>query len=192
MVRLIRGEEFREIQPEGKLKLRYAVSNKGRLISFKEKFSDGNELKGSKQDGYRVKRYKYTNEEGKVVNKCVFYYKMISDAFLEKTSEDQVYTLHLDYVRDNDDLLNLKLATRQEMLDHGNRSPIKKQAILNLQEFNRTSGKGAKLDSTKVMLIKKMLINRKTRLKLIAKKFNISEMQLYRISTGENWGHVTI
>jgi hypothetical protein len=33
---------------------------------------------------------------------------------------------------------------------------------------------------------------RKTRMKMIAKQFGISEMQLYRIKTGENWGHVTI
>ena len=44
------------------------------------------------------------------------------------------------------------------------------------------------------MRIKKMLANpnRKTRLRLIAKQFGISEMQLYRIKSGENWGHVEI
>jgi hypothetical protein len=34
--------------------------------------------------------------------------------------------------------------------------------------------------------------NRKTRLKLIAKQFGISEMQLYRIKSGENWGHIKV
>jgi hypothetical protein len=33
---------------------------------------------------------------------------------------------------------------------------------------------------------------RKSRLKIIAKQFGISEMQLYRIKSGENWGHVKI
>jgi len=28
-------------------------------------------------------------------------------------------------------------------------------------------------------------------LKMIAKQFGISTMQLHRIKTGENWGHVT-
>jgi len=28
-------------------------------------------------------------------------------------------------------------------------------------------------------------------MKMIAKQFGISEMQLYRIKTGENWGSVT-
>jgi hypothetical protein len=29
-------------------------------------------------------------------------------------------------------------------------------------------------------------------LKMLAKQFGISEMQLYRIKSGENWGHVKI
>ena len=53
---------------------------------------------------------------------------------------------------------------------------------------------GNKLTTTQVMRIKKMIFdpNRKTRLKIIAKQFGISEMQLYRIKSGENWGHVQI
>jgi DNA-binding Xre family transcriptional regulator len=44
------------------------------------------------------------------------------------------------------------------------------------------------------MHIKKILANpnRKTRMKIIARRFGISEMQLYRIKSGKNWGHVTI
>jgi DNA-binding Xre family transcriptional regulator len=34
--------------------------------------------------------------------------------------------------------------------------------------------------------------NRKTRLKIIAKRFGVSEMTLQRIKTGENWGHIKI
>jgi len=44
------------------------------------------------------------------------------------------------------------------------------------------------------MLIKKKLLdpNRKTRMKMLAHQFRISEMQLYRIKSGENWGHVMV
>ena len=53
---------------------------------------------------------------------------------------------------------------------------------------------GHKLNATQVMRIKKMIADpeRKTRMKMIAKQFNISEMQLYRIKSGENWGHIVI
>jgi hypothetical protein len=47
---------------------------------------------------------------------------------------------------------------------------------------------------TKVMRIKKMLQNpnRKTRIKMIAKQFGVSEMQIFRIKSGENWGHIVV
>jgi len=50
-----------------------------------------------------------------------------------------------------------------------------------------------KLTETKVKLIKRKIFdpNRRTRMKMIAKQFGISEMQLYRIKSGENWGSVT-
>jgi DNA invertase Pin-like site-specific DNA recombinase len=53
---------------------------------------------------------------------------------------------------------------------------------------------GHKLTANKVKFIKKRLAdpNRTIRLKMLAKQFGISEMQLYRIKRGENWGHIKI
>ena len=48
-----------------------------------------------------------------------------------------------------------------------------------------------KLDSTQVMRIKHQL-KRKKPVKQIAREFNISEMQVWRIKSGENWSHVKI
>jgi hypothetical protein len=101
--------------------------------------------------------------------------------------------LHLDYVRDNDSLRNLKWATREEFLEHNRKSPHVIQARKNLLEHNIKSD-GRKLTVTKVMRIKKMLQNpnRKTRIKMIAKQFGVSEMQIFRIKSGENWGHIVV
>jgi len=54
-------------------------------------------------------------------------------------------------------------------------------------------GSNAKLNEGRVKIIKRKIFdpNRKTRMKIIAKEFGISTMQLYRIKSGENWGHVT-
>jgi uncharacterized protein YjcR len=41
-------------------------------------------------------------------------------------------------------------------------------------------------------MIKRKLLNGKTRLKMIAKQFGVSDMQIHRIKTGENWSHVKI
>jgi len=90
----------------------------------------------------------------------------------------------------------LKWATKAEMLEHSKKSPYviaakKKQ----LAELNaKRKHQGNKLNSTQVMLLKRRLAdpNRKTRLKIIAKQFGVSEMTLQRIKTGENWGHIKI
>lgn len=192
MIRIYPNEEFREIRFDVCPKLRYAVSNKGRLLSFVDKIEEGRLLKGAVSDGYKVLRYKVKLDE-ETVNRYYFLSKVIAELFIPKTSEDQKYVLHLDYVRDNDDIKNLQWATYEEMLAHGKRSPHVIKAKRNLLEHNIKSD-GRKLTVTKVMLIKKMLLNpnRKTRLKMIAKQFGISETHVRRIESGENWGHIKV
>jgi hypothetical protein len=191
-IRVYPNEEFREITFEDKRKLRYAISNKGRLISFVDDMKFGRELKGSLVDGYRVITYKLFNE-GKIKNKHLFLSKLVAQNFVIKTSEEQTYVLHLDRKRDNDEYRNLQWATREEMIEFTRKSPFVIQARKNLLEHNIKSN-GRKLTVTKVMLIKKLLAkpDQRTRLKMIAKQFGVSEMQIRRIKSGENWGHIKI
>jgi len=190
------SEKFVEIKPDGKLKFRYAIANFGRLISFTDNFEDGRIVKGSITEGYRLFRYKIRQGD-KILHKHKFFYKLVAEYFLEKTSDDQTYVLHLDHNLANDFVDNLKWATRQEMLDHQHTSPkvqkARKESGKRLREYTKKRD-GYKLTSTKVMLIKRLLAKpeRKTRLKIIARQFGISEMQIYRIKSGKNWGHVKI
>ena len=191
-IRVYPNEEFKKIIIEDKLKLNYAVSNKGRLISFLENIEFGRELKGAMTDGYKMFRYKiYT--DGKIKNKNIFISKLVAEFFIPKTSEQQTYVLHLDRKRDNDDYRNLKWATREEMIEHSRKSPFVIQAKINLLEHNLKSN-GRKLTVTKVIHIKKLLAKPKqtTRLKMIAKQFGVSEMQIRRIKSGENWSQIKI
>lgn len=192
MIRIYPNEEFREIIIEDKLKLRYAISNKGRLISFVKDMKFGRELKGGTADGYKLFKYKII-KDGKVSNKHLFFSKLIAEFFIPKSSEEQTFVLHLDRKRDNDDYRNLKWATREEMIEHSRQSPFVIQARKKLLEHNIKSD-GRKLTVTKVMLIKKILSKpeQKTRLKMIAKQFGVSEMQIRRIKSGENWGHIIV
>jgi len=189
-------EEFKEIELKGKLQLRYAISNFGRLISFTDKFENGRILKGSVTEGYRIFRYKI-REGDKIAHKHKFFYKLVAEYFLEKTSEKQTFVLHLDHNLANDVVGNLKWATREEMISHQQTNPNvqrgRMRSIMRLVHYNKKNHV-SKLTTTQVMLIKKLLAkpNRKTRMKMIAKQFGISEMQLYRIKTGENWGHIEI
>ncbi len=191
-IRLRPKEEFREITLEHKLRLRYAISNKGRLISFVNNMKFGRELKGAITDGYKLFKYKVF-DNGKIYNKHLFYSKLIATLFVPKESEDQTYVLHLDRVRDNDDVQNLKWATYDEMLAFGKASPKVIEAKKNLIKHNLKAN-GRKLTVTKVMLIKKILAkpDQKTRLKMIAKQFGVSEMQIRRIKSGENWSQIKV
>jgi hypothetical protein len=192
MLRFYPNEVFREIETEIPLKFRYAVSNRGRLISFTNEFRDGNVLKGSISDGYKTFRYQRT-VNGEPIRRTFFLYKLVAELFIPKTSEEQYHVLHLDYVRDNDSVSNLKWATYEEMMEHRKRSPHVIKAMQNLTEFNLKSD-GRKLTSTKVIHLKKLLSNpdQKNRIKMLAKQFGISEMQVYRIKRGENWSHIKV
>jgi len=191
-------ETFKEISLEGndKLQLKYAISNFGRLVSYSDCIENGKIVKGTIHEGYRMWRYKVRDENFKIKHKYFFLSKLVATYFIPKTSEDQTYVLHLNYDRCNDYVENLKWATRAEMVVHNKKSPFvieyrKKQ----LEEFRiKRLHQGNKLTSTEVMLIKKILLNpnRKTRLKILAKRFGVSEMTLHRIKTGENWGHIKV
>jgi hypothetical protein len=78
-------------------------------------------------------------------------------------------------------------------LEHSKNSPHVKKAFEKLIQHNIKSD-GRKLTVTKVIHIKKLLAkpNRTTRLKMIAKQFGVSEMQISRIKSGENWSHIKV
>jgi hypothetical protein len=192
MIRIFPNELWKEISIEHKLMYRYAVSNFGRLMSFSESIEDGRVLIGGSVEGYKSFRYK-TFDGKKVKNHHILVHKLVANYFMPKTSKDQIFVLHLDRNRANNHINNLQWATKEEMTAHAKLSPAVIEAKKRLVEFNKQRD-GPKLSVTKVMLIKKKIFdpNRKTRMKIIAKQFGISEMQLYRIKSGENWGHVKI
>lgn len=191
-VRIYPGEQFKEIQVDYSVKLRYAVSNHGRMVSFSDEIKNGRLLKGAMSEGYKVFRFKIYRDK-KILNSHLFIYKLVALYFIPKINDDQIHVLHIDYCRNNDNVNNLKWATETEKLDHSQKSPLVIQARKNRLE-PATAIDGHKLTVTRVMLIKKLLANPKqtTRLKMIAKQFGVSEMQIRRIKSGENWGYIKV
>ena len=189
-------EMFEEVEIDNGLKLRYAISNLGRLVSFKDDIEFGRILKGSITEGYRIFRYKIRHGN-KIFYRHRFFHRLVAENFIKKTSDDQTYVLHLDHNLSNDLVSNLKWATREEMLQHQHTNPT-------VQKARKKSGKrlikysknrdGYKLTIAKVIQIKTLLANpeRKMPIKTLAKKFGISETHLFRIKTGKNWGHVEV
>jgi hypothetical protein len=192
MVKFFYNEVFEEVDVDKSLKLRYAISNYGRLLSFEHEMNEGRLLKGGLVDGYKVFRY-VVKKDGQIFYKHKLFYKMVAEKFLEKTSDDQMYILHIDRVRTNDHIDNLRWATKAELLEHNKGSERVIEAMKKLVERNRKAD-GKKLTAVKVILLKRIFAdpNRKPRMKMIAKQFGVSEMTLYRIKSGENWGHIKI
>ena len=193
MIRIFPNEEFKEISLGPLMKKRYALSNKGRLASFTHSLDDGDILNGGDSDGYVVLRYRELLPDGQPKNRVLFIYKSIAELFIPKTSEDQKYVIHIDYVRNHDDVKNLRWVTYEEKIAHYKRSPKVIRARQDLLEHNIKSD-GRKLTVTTVIRIKKMMQNPKgnTRKSIIAKQFGISHTHLNRILSGENWGHIVV
>ncbi|RED42126.1 HNH endonuclease [Winogradskyella eximia] len=155
---------------------KYQLSNYGRLARIR----NGKKVlfEPYKMHGYLYFKVKKI-EKGKF--KTYYLHKILAQHFLEQ--KDGVYVIHLDYDKLNNHIDNLKWVTKREKEIHQFSNPSYKRPE------KLTS---AKLSENDVRRIKKMLNdpNRRTRLKIIAKRFGVSTMQLQRIKTGENWGHV--
>lgn len=160
---------------------RYEVSNFGRLRSFQNN-EKGEVIKGSVIQGYKSLNIRLP--KGKSFNRYV--HKLVAETFVPKPSPDHKFVIHLDFDKQSNHFENLKWVTKDEMVAHNRENP----AVINKPIPKRT--KNYKLTETKVKMIKKMLQNENTRLKMIAKQFGITHTQLNRIRSGENWGYVTI
>ncbi|GAB2581416.1 HNH endonuclease [Spirosoma areae] len=170
---------------------RYEVSNYGRLRSYQSSATTSAKhpatkalsklIKGSVIQGYRSLNIR---SEGKTLNRYV--HKLVAEQFTNRDTPDQIFVIHLDHDKQNNHYQNLKWATKEEMIDHNRNNPYLKNRQLPRQTRNY------KLTESKVRIIKKLLLNDKNRLKMIAKQFGITHTQLNRIRSGENWKHVTI
>jgi hypothetical protein len=129
-------------------------------------------------------------QDGKAA--AIFLYKEVAKAFLKKPSPKHKFVIHKDHNYLNDHADNLKWATQTEHRAHTTFSPNailsrKKKAIVksaHSQIFNEKS----------IVTLKKMIWDPKRKLsfKQIAEKFGVSEMQIYRIKTGQFWYHVRV
>jgi hypothetical protein len=170
----------------GKTSKKYAVSSKGRLASYDKNIEERYLLKQHLNGGFPMVTL---HVEGK--SKALFSHQAMGAAFLKKHSPKCKFVIHLDYNKANNDVSNLKWATKEEQVEHSKKSPYVLQAAAR-KVYNGATAR--KLDEKKVIALKKEIWNpkRKASLKQIAAKYGIAEMNLYRIKNGELWFHVHI
>jgi hypothetical protein len=186
MIKIFRNEKWKVLTFDEAIlvKKSYKISNYGRILVYSDTDDENNEteeklIKLSSINGYTTIPLKQ-KRNNKSTSRYV--HKLVAEHFLEKG--DGIYVIHLNYDKEDNRVVNLKWATKKEKEKHQFSNP----AFINQPRRVRYS----KLTENHVRLIKRKINdpNRKTRLKMIAKQFGISEMQLYRIKSGENWGHI--
>lgn len=158
----------------------YYISNYGRIKRIDRMTKKESELKGAihKRSGFKTLSFRLVENK----SKHVYIHKFVAEHFVKKTSEAQKYVFHLNGDKRNNVWTNLGWQTKEELTlflrERGNRA--------------RDNGeiKHAKLTETQVRILKQRIKKGKTKLKILAKQFDVSETHVKRIARGENWGHI--
>ena len=186
MIKKLAGEVWKPLIFSGSKELRnnYAVSSLGRIASYKEDVvKDGKLLNGSLTTGYRTLNLHRPGHKG-----TLYIHREIAKLFLKRPSTKHKYVIHKNHNKLDNSVKNLEWATLEKMIQHQQKSPAK--VAYKKRQANREVG--LKLTAAQVKKIKEQL-NKKTRritIKQLADKYNVSEMTMYRIKSGENWGRI--
>ena len=177
------GENWKLVEvPEKKTKTDYHISNFGRVKSVNKNSGKEKLIKGSINPNGSVRITIRLDDKDR--RKYVVVHRFVAENFLDRPSEDHSFVVHLDFNKSNNHFSNLRWLTQEELNEHAKNSPLYDKAKTKRSEHY-------KLTETKVKIIKRMLNSEKrTRLRVIAKRFGISHTQLNRIRSGENWGWV--
>jgi HNH endonuclease len=138
------------------------------------------------QSSHKKQYKKYETKRRKTFGNLV--HRLVATAFVEKPSENHNLVAHLDYDKHNNHHSNLKWMTRQENVQHQLKSPFVIQSKI-VAANKKDKVTNAKLTISQVMILKKRM-NEGVALRVLAKRYAITETQLLRIKRGENWAKV--
>lgn len=184
MIKDLWGEKWVDLKVENmSSRVNYKISNQGRVKSYVVDKENGQLIKHCLVGGYPAIRVRLKGAK----HKTMYIHRLVADHFLKQESEKHNYVIHTDHDKVNNRTGNLEWVTKSEMMQHQIKSPVR---IASLKGARRNK----KLTEAQVLLLKRKMAdpNRKTRMKILARQFGISEMQLYRIKSGENWSSVKI
>jgi len=186
MIKKIPGEVWKQIIFSGHKQLRkkYAVSSHGRAASFTQSVDkDGKLLNGSLTSGYKTLNLHVDKGNG-----TIYIHREVARQFCKKPAPKNKFVIHINHKKQDNHYKNLKWATLDEVGSHQQNSPEK--IAYKKRQASRTEG--LKLNATQVKAIKAIIKSPKRTItyKQLAKKYKVSEMTLYRIKSGENWGRV--
>ncbi|MBT1689578.1 NUMOD4 domain-containing protein [Dawidia soli] len=181
-LKFLAGESWKELKlKKGTTTKRYAVSDKGRIVSFKSELEDGYILKPRLTQGYP------SITIGREDTRQNYYiHRLVAEYFCKQGGPKQTFVIHVDHRKENNKASNLKWVKHEDQIEHAKKDP---NVLLRMNPEE-----GPKLTADKVKQIKVALFKSKKQptLKALAKKFRVSDMQIHRIKIGENWGHVKV
>lgn len=170
-----------------KLQKKYLVSNTGKLASYYDSPKEAQKLKAK-----RIEDYHCISLRMHGVKKSLFVHRLVADAFLRQPTPKHKFVIHLDHNKSNNNASNLKWVTLEQQVEHRKSSPAVKRALKEriLQDGNYSKV----LTESKVRRIKEEIWNpkRKRTLKQIADANGVSEMNIYRIKSGEFWYKIKV
>ncbi|MGN6401095.1 MAG: NUMOD4 domain-containing protein [Flavisolibacter sp.] len=186
MIKKLPGEVWKPLTFKGSRDLRnhYALSSAGRIASYKEDIvKDGKLLNGSLTTGYRTLNLHRPDHKG-----TLYIHREIAKLFLKRPSTKHRFVIHKNHDKLDNSVKNLSWATLNEMIEHQQHSPAK----IAYKKKQATREVGLKLTAIQVKKIKDQLNNKNRRLtiKQLADKYDVSEMTMYRIKSGENWARI--
>lgn len=186
MIKKNSGEIWKQLKFKGwnQLRKKYAVSSHGRAASYTEDMlADGKLLEGSLTSGYKTLNLHINGTNG-----TIYFHREVAKLFRKKNSPKEKFVIHLNHIKTDNNYKNLKWSTQKDVSVHQQKSPHK----IAYKEVQNSRTKGLKLDAKQVKTIKAIIESpqRKLTYKQIADKYNVSEMTIYRIKSGENWSNI--
>ncbi len=137
----------------------------------------------------RKKYIKKTDQQRKIFVHFLVH-RAVAELFLKKTENAEV-VIHKDFKKDNNHVNNLAWVTQEEAFSRYSQNPYYRTQVYNNSVFGEQRRKSGneKLTVENVLYIKEKLNQGKT-LRELASHFKVSDMQIHRIKTGENWNRV--
>lgn len=133
------------------------------------------------------KKYIHRTNLKRAVNYGFLIHKAVAEVFIPKP-EGADFVIHKDFDKENNHADNLAWATEEQVYKRAKDNPhyikAQRERKMRPRRKNRTN---SKLEEKDVLYIKEKLKQGKT-LRSLAQQFGVSDMQIHRIKTGENWG----
>ena len=140
-------------------------------------------MSGSLNTGYRTLNLHRPNNKG-----TLYIHREMAQLFSKRPSQKHKYVIHRNHNKLDNNIKNLRWATLEQMIDHQQDSPAK----IAYKEKQAKRTEGLKLTASQVKKIKSILTNknRNITIRQLSQNYKVSEMTMYRIKSGENWGRI--